>query len=63
MLPTPQKEIFKQSKIYSGPVILRNLPDRLKGEGTVDALHKNCIMWMKGIVFTVFFFFFFVFFD
>ena len=28
--PRPQKEIFKQSLIYSGPVIWINLPDCLK---------------------------------
>ena len=28
--PRPQKEIFKQSLIYSGPVIWNNLPDCLK---------------------------------
>ena len=50
VLPRPQKEIFKQSWIYSGPVIWSNLPDRLKVMGSVDAFHKNCIMWMKGIV-------------
>ena len=27
--PRPQKEIFKQSSIYSGPVIWNNLPDCL----------------------------------
>ena len=29
--PKPKKEIFKQSLIYSGPVIWNNLPDCLKG--------------------------------
>ena len=28
--PRPQKEIFKQSLIYYGPVIWNNLPDWLK---------------------------------
>ena len=41
--PRPQKEIFKQSLIYSGPVILNNLPDCLKNLETVDSFHRNCI--------------------
>ena len=34
--PRPQKDIFKQSLIYSGPVIWNNLPDCLKNSETVD---------------------------
>ena len=33
--PKPQKEIFKQSLIYSGPVIWNNLPDCLKNLETM----------------------------
>ena len=29
-IPRPQKEIFKQSLIYSGPIIWNDLPDWLK---------------------------------
>ena len=46
--PRPQKEIFKQSLIYSGPVIWNNLPDCLKNLETVDSFHRNCIKWMKS---------------
>ena len=49
VLPRPSKELFKQSLIYSGPLIWNNLPDKLKHIGTVDSFHKNCIKWMKGI--------------
>ena len=45
----PHKELFKQSLIYSGPLIWNNLPDKLKHLGNVDSFHKNCIKWMKGI--------------
>ena len=48
-LPRPHKELFKQSLIFSGPLIWNNLPDKLKNLGTVDCFHKNCIKWMKGI--------------
>ena len=46
--PRPQKEIFKQSLIYSGPVIWNNLPDCLKNLETVDSFHRHCIQWMKS---------------
>ena len=49
VLPRPRKELFKQSLIYSGPLIWNNLPDKLKHLGTVDSFHKNCIKWIKGI--------------
>ena len=41
--PRPQKEIFKQSSIYSGPVIWNILPDCLKNLETVDSFHRHCI--------------------
>ena len=41
------KEIFKQSLIYSGPVIWNNLPNWLKNSDSVDSFHKQCIKWMK----------------
>lgn len=48
VLPKPNKELFKQSLIYSGPMIWNNLPDKLKHLETIDSFHKNCIKWMKG---------------
>ena len=47
-IPRPQKEIFKQSLIYSGPIIWNNLPDWLKNLKTVDSFHNNCIKWIKS---------------
>ena len=49
VLPRPHKELFKQSLIYSGPLIWNNLPDDLRQLGTIDTFHKNCIKWMKRI--------------
>ena len=46
--PSPQKEIFKQSLIYSGPVTWNNLPDCLKNLETVDSFHRHCIKWMNS---------------
>ena len=46
--PKPKKEIFKQSLIYSGPVIWNNLPDCLKNLETVGSFHRHCIKWMKS---------------
>ena len=48
-IPRPQKEIFKQSLIYSGPIIWNNLPDSLKNLETVNSFHNNCIKWMKSM--------------
>ena len=45
--PRTQKEIFKQSLIYSGPVIWNHLPDWLKNSKSVDSFHNQCIKWMK----------------
>ena len=41
--PKPHKKIFKQSLIYSGPVIWNNLTDCLKNLETVDSFHRHCI--------------------
>ena len=48
VLPKPNKELFKQSLIYSGPLIWNNLPDKLKHLETINSFHKNCIKWIKG---------------
>ena len=40
-IPRPQKEIFKQSLIFSGPIIWNNLPDWLKKIKTVDSFHSQ----------------------
>ena len=45
---TLKKENFKQSLIYSGPVIWNSLPDCLKNLETVDSFHRHCIKWMKS---------------
>ena len=45
--PRPQKEIFKQSLMYSWPIIWNNLPDWLKNSDSVDSFHNQCIKWMK----------------
>ena len=42
-----------QSLIYSGPVILNNLPDWLKNLETVDDFHIRCSKWMKSSLYFV----------
>ena len=49
LTPIPQKEIFKQSFIYSWPVIWNNLPDWLKNSDNFDSFHNQCIKWMKRL--------------
>ena len=46
--PRPNKEIYKQSVAYSGPIIWNSLPEKLKTLKTIDAFHSNFIKWMKG---------------
>ncbi len=46
-LPRPNKEIFKQSIAYSGPIIWNSLPNELKHLQTVNSFHNNFIKWIK----------------
>lgn len=45
--PRPKKEIFKQSIVYSGPVVWNSLPSELKNLNTVNSFHNNFIKWLK----------------
>ena len=54
VLLMPHKELFKQSLIYSGPLIWNNLPENLRQVETIDSFHKNCMKWMKVIQPTVY---------
>ena len=47
ILPRPKKEIFKQSIIYSGPIILNSLPSELKNLNSVSTFHNHFIKWLK----------------
>lgn len=46
--PRPNREIFKQSVAYSGPIIWNSLPESLKSCSTVNSFHCNFIKWMKS---------------
>ena len=41
VLPMPHKELFKQSLIYSGPLIWNNLPENLKQVEQLTAFRNN----------------------
>ena len=45
----PHKELFKQSLIYSGPLIWTNPLDNLRQLETIKSFHKNCIKLMKRV--------------
>lgn len=45
--PRPNKEIFKQSITYSGPIIWNSLPNHLKSLNSIDSFHSNFIKWLK----------------
>ena len=45
--PRPRKEIFKQSIMYSGPIIWNSLPPELKSLNTVNSFHNFFIKWLK----------------
>ena len=46
--PKPNKEVFKQSMSYSGPLIWNSLPYDLKTVETINSFHLSCIKWIKG---------------
>ena len=45
--PRPKKEIFKQSIIYSGPILWNSLPSELKNLNSVSTFHNHFIKWLK----------------
>ena len=45
--PRPKKEIFKQSFIYSGPLVWNSLPTNLKNLSSLSSFHNNFVKWLK----------------
>ena len=45
--PSSKKEIFKQSSIYSGPIVWNSLPATLKNINSVNSFHNHFIKWLK----------------
>ena len=46
--PKPNKEIFKRSISYSGPLIWNSLPAEIRQAESMSSFHLRCINWMKG---------------
>ena len=46
--PKPNKEIFKRSISYSGPLIWNSLPVEIRQADSINTFHLRCIRWMKG---------------
>ena len=46
--PRPNREIFKQSITYSGPIVWNSLPSELKNLDTVNSFHNHFIKWLKS---------------
>ena len=46
--PRPNREIFKQSITYSGPIVWNSLPSELKNLDTVNSFHNYSIKWLKS---------------
>ena len=46
--PRPNREIFKQSITYSGPIVWNSLPSELKNLDTVNSFHNYFIKWLKS---------------
>ena len=46
--PKPNKEIFKRSISYSGPLIWNSLPVEIRQADSINTVHLRCIRWMKG---------------
>ena len=49
LIPKPNKEIFKQSLTYSGPIIWNNLPINIKEKSSTMAFQCNLIKLMKNV--------------
>ena len=49
IIPKPNKEIFKQSLTYSGPIIWNNLPTSVKDRSSIMAFQSNLIKLMKNV--------------
>ena len=48
IIPKPNREIFKQSISYSGPILWDSIPDEIKCAKTISAFHNKCIKWIKN---------------
>ena len=46
--PKPNKEIFKHSMSYSGPLIWNSLPNNMKQINNTDTFHKRYMYWMTN---------------
>ncbi|MCG7879038.1 MAG: reverse transcriptase family protein [Candidatus Thiodiazotropha endolucinida] len=46
--PKPNKEIFKQSIAYSGPIIWNCLPPNLRSVENINIFHSHFIKWILG---------------
>ena len=49
LIPRPNKEIFKQSLTYSGPIIWNNLPTIIKEKTSTISFQSNLIRLMKNV--------------
>ena len=46
--PRPNKEIFKQSIAYSGPIIWNSLPTSLRSVDNIKKIHSQFIIWTQA---------------
>ena len=46
--PKPNKEIFKPSMSYSGPLIWNSLPVEIRQAESINSFHLRCVKWRKG---------------
>ena len=53
--PRPNREIFKQSITYSGPIVWNSLPSELRNLDTVNSFHNYLIKWLKSWILLFFF--------
>ena len=49
IIPKPNKEIFKQSLTYSGPIIWNNLPTNIREKTSTMSFQSNLIKLMKTV--------------
>lgn len=48
IVPKPNKELFKNSMVYSGTVVWNCLAKEVKMAPSSEAFHSRCVKWMKS---------------
>ena len=48
VVPKPNKELFKGSMSYTGPLLWNDIPVYIRECNTIESFTANCIGWIKS---------------